>query len=191
VERAVFLQSSEGEFACQAVCDRQKQGVQQSHMRKIIQLAGCLPLFVASLAAAQGPDDAEIERHGIHSHAAIEDPYRLQVSVLRSGMLPPAVASEHGVDAAPDRGILNVMVTKAQGGKQVTVPADVTAVAINLRGRTDPIEMRQVIENEHITYLGSFPYQPPGNLRFVVNALPQGSSRPLGIEFEDSLEVPG
>jgi hypothetical protein len=160
-------------------------------MRKIIQLAGFLPLFIASFAAAQGRDDTRVERHGIHSHAAIEDPYKLQVSVLRSGMLPRAVAREHGVDAAPDRGILNVVVLKMRDGKQVTVPADITAITVSLRGQTEPIEMRQVIENEHVTYLGSFPYQPPRNLRFVVNASPQGSSRPLAIEFEDSLEVPG
>ena len=61
-------------------------------MRKIIQLAGYLPLIIASVAAAQGPVDTEIERHGIHGHSAIDDPYKLKASVLRSGMLPPAVA---------------------------------------------------------------------------------------------------
>ena len=162
----------------------------QCRMRTAIRMAGCLPLFIASLAAAQGAVDTDIERQGVHSHAVINEPYKLQASALRSGMLPAAVAKRHGIDVAPDRGILNVVVLKEQDGKQVTVPADLTAVTINLLRQTHTIEMRKVVENEHVSYIGSFAYQPLRNLRFVINALPQGAIEPLALEFEDRFVHP-
>ena len=80
----------------------------------------------------------------------------LQASALRSGMLPAPTAERHGIVVAADRGILNVVVLKEEDGKQVTVPADVTGITINLLRQTEPIEMRKVIENEHVSYIGSF-----------------------------------
>jgi hypothetical protein len=159
-------------------------------MRKTARLAGCLPLFAASLAVAQGAVDTDIERHGVHSHAVISKPYKLQASALRSRMLPAPAAERHGIDVAADRGILNVVVMKEQDGKQVTVPAEITAITINLLRQTEPIEMRKVIENEHVSYIGSFAYQPLRNLRFVINALPQGGVDPIALEFEDRFVVP-
>jgi hypothetical protein len=145
---------------------------------------------VASLAAAQGALDTDIERLGVHRHEVISKPYKLQASALRSGMLPAAAAARHGIDVAADRGVLNVLVLKEQDGRQVTVPADITAITIDLLGQTEPIEMRKVFENEHISYIGSFTYQPRQNLRFVIDASPRAGIEHLVLEFEDTFEAP-
>jgi hypothetical protein len=167
-----------------------KAKLRRSRIREAARWAGCLPLLMASLAMAQGTVDTDIERHGVHRHVVIDKPYKLQASALRSGMLPAPAAERHGIDVAADRGVLNVVVLKEQDGKQVTVPAEVTAIAINLLRETEPIEMREVKENDHVSYIGSFGFQPLRNLRFVINALPQGAIEPIALEFEDRFVVP-
>ena len=145
---------------------------------------GLLSLLVTA-AAAQGSIDTDISRHRIHSHLVKDGPYTMRASVLDSDTLPVAIAERHGITIAPDRGILNVVVLNHRGGSQVTVPAEITAVTINLLGQTEPIPMREVTENDHVSYLGSFGFQPLRNLRFVINAKPLGSIEPFALEFED------
>ncbi len=131
-----------------------------------------------------------ISRSGIHSHLVKDGSYTLRASALGSSVLPPAIAQRHGIEVAPDRGILNVVVLKDDWSGQVTVPADITAITVNLLDQTEPIPMREVIENDHVSYLGSFDFQPLRNLRFVVNAKPRGGVEPLALEFEDRFAIP-
>lgn len=150
-----------------------------------VKLSCWLLSSVVSIAAAQGSIDTDISRHGIHTHLVKDGPYTMRASAIDSDTLPPAIAQRHGIIIAPDRGILNVVVLKQEGDAQVTVPADITAVTINLLGQTEPVSMQQVNENNHVSYLGSFGFQPLRNLRFVINAKPHGSIEPFALDFED------
>jgi Domain of unknown function (DUF4426) len=150
-----------------------------------VKLSCWLLSLLVSIAAAQGSIDTDITQHGIHSHLVKDGPYTMRASTLQSDSLTPAIAQRHGITVAPDRGILNVVVLKQQGDTRVTVPTDITAISINLLGQTEPISMREVIENDHVSYIGSFGFQPLRNLRFVINAKPRGGIEPFALEFED------
>lgn len=115
--------------------------------------------------------------------------YTLRVNTLPSDNLPVDVADRLGIEQSADRGILHAVILRRSDGSQVAVAAQVDAIRDNLMGKTEAIAMRPVRANDRVSYMGSFEYGPLRNYRFVVTAVPPGSSDPLVVEFEDSFRV--
>lgn len=163
----------------------QASGLPVWRMKLLAQLTiSCMLAGATLLAGAQdtlsGDGAVTVEQFG---------PYTVRASATQSQMLAPATAARHGIEPAADRGVLNVVVLerRADGG-QVTVPALVAASKTNLLGQSVPIEMREIRENERVSYLGSFEFAPMRNLRFELSVQPAGS-KPLLLRFEDQFVV--
>lgn len=70
--------------------------------------------------------------------------YILRASAIPSESLPAQSASNYGIEAGADRGILNVVVLENVDGAKRPVAAEVSATRLNLLGQPTAIEMREV-----------------------------------------------
>jgi len=149
--------------------------------------------MTAMVADAQGARDRNDApgRGGPQVHVAEFGRYTLRANAISSDFLPAGPAERHGIERAADRGVLNLVILESREGRQLTVPARVTAIKHNLLGQSEPIEMRAIEENGRVSYLGTFGFAPLRNFRFTITAQPAGSDAPLRIEFEDRFIVRG
>lgn len=119
-------------------------------------------------------------------HSIQSGSYNLRATALNSEVIPASVAREHGIERAPDRGALNVVVLKKMpDGQSITVPAAITAYQRNLIGQREKIDMRSVTENNRVSYFGTFELSLSNDLYFSVEAKPQDSGDTITLEFED------
>lgn len=120
-------------------------------------------------------------------HQVARDGYTLRASTVASTTLDPRTASSHGIEPAPDRGVLNVMVERSQPPRR-NVAADVKVVARNLGGVQEEIPMRQVTApNGMVSYVGAYEFAPREVLDFHVTARPRPGSTELSLEFRDRM----
>jgi hypothetical protein len=124
------------------------------------------------------------------AHVAESGAHTLRASVVPSNRLSSEAAREQGITVADDRGVLTVVVLQGEQGQQRSVPAQVSATRIDLSGRMEPIDMREVRTGGGVSYLGTFRVVTSPTARFRVEAVPTGASQPLGVEFEERFHVP-
>lgn len=145
-----------------------------------------LILAATSVAAQDASDPYDAPgRAGPPVHVTDIGLYTLRANAIPSDFVPPGIAERQGIDRAPDRGVLNLVVLERRNGQQVTVSATVTASKHNLLGQNEEIVMLEVNENGRVSYLGTFGFDPLRNLRFTITAQPVDSVEPLRIDFED------
>jgi hypothetical protein len=111
----------------------------------------------------------------------------LRASTVASGMIDPATAKRHGIERASDVGVLNVLVARSRGGVLHPVPAQVEAEAWSLSGVRQKIQMREVREEDRVTYLGSYDFLPREVIDFRISAVPLGqpATPALSLTFRD------
>lgn len=160
-------------------------------MYRALRMPFCLLGLAASLACAQGAHDNHEPpgRAGPPVHVSESGRYALRANAINSEFLPPGTAARHGIDRASDRGVLNLAVLEGEGTARVTVPAKVSATKDNLLGQVEEIEMREVLDNGRVSYVGTFGFAPLRNLHFTITARPAGSRETLRLQFEDRFEV--
>lgn len=111
----------------------------------------------------------------------------LRSSVVSSMSIPEASAAEHNIKRAPDLGILNVTVLKKGSQLTETVPAKVSAYAMDLAGTRRLIPMRETKANGWVSYTGTFPFAPREVLDFTVSAQPENVGQPLEMTYRERL----
>lgn len=124
-------------------------------------------LLVGMLAACGAPAPPEG-----HAAATMEEAVAragdvtIRASVVPTTSLNPAVAGQYGIE--PDRGsvLLLVGVRRGPDMQQASLPARVTATAIDLRGVRTAIAMREIRSGDFIDYAGTVRATPPETLRF-------------------------
>lgn len=128
------------------------------------------------------------------AHVAESGGHTLRASVMPSNQLLSEVAREHGIVIADDRGVLNVVVLEVEQGEKQSgprsVPAEISATRIDLLGRVETVEMREVRANGGVSYLGSFEVVDSPMARYLIEALPAGVAQPLSVEFEERFHEP-
>ena len=90
------------------------------------------------------------------AHVAESGVHTMRASVVPSNSLSSAAAREHDITVADDRGVITVVVLERKQGAETSVPAHVSATRIDLSGRAETIEMREMRANGGVSYLGSF-----------------------------------
>lgn len=123
-------------------------------------------------------------------HISESGSYTLRANVLSSEALPAGTAAKHGIERAPDRGVLNLVILRGKG-VTTTVNAKVVVGKRNLLGQSESIAMREVNENGYVSYLGTFGFSPLHTFNFSISAQPEGSDEAITLEFEDRLAVRG
>lgn len=106
--------------------------------------------------------------------------YAIHHNAMTTDSLPAPMATAYGIQRSKSRALLNVSVIREEPGTIGTpVHADVRAVARNLFGQTRPIELREVVEDRAIYYIGTFPVTHREILTFDFEVLPRGGRYPL------------
>lgn len=113
----------------------------------------------------------------------------LRSSTVASDGIDAATASRHGIDPSPHRGVLNVVVLSEDRGGRKTLPAKVAASTRNLAGVRSDIDMREVRENDRVSYLGTYEFAPREVLDFKIEAWPAGSraEQPLTLAYRERM----
>jgi hypothetical protein len=101
---------------------------------------------------------------------------RVHFNALPSTELTPEVARQYGITRSANRALLNVSVRRGEPGADVAVPAKVLAVATNLAGQRNGVEMREVRDGEALYYLGEAPVNGQDTLTFELEITVQGQA---------------
>jgi hypothetical protein len=144
----------------------------------LLQVLNAMVLFAAPLQAAL----AQV-------YTAESGAHTMRASVVPSDRLSSEAARQHGIAVADDLGVLNVVVLERRQGAQPSVPAEISATRIDLSGRAETIEMREVRANDGVSYFGTFRVVASPTARFRIEALPAGVTQPLSVEFDERFHV--
>ena len=147
-------------------------------------LAAVLQLAVAALLSL-GCTTAWAQAHEARSGSFV-----LRSSAVASQTFSASAAKAHGIKPAADRAVLNVLVERTDGGTRTNVPATVQASVTNLAGIRRNVEMRRVVGNGMVSYLGTFDFLPREVLDFRIVATPEGSAAPIELIYRDRMWVP-
>ena len=121
------------------------------------------------------------------AHEQREGGYTLRSSTVPSRSFDAATARNHGIEPAADRAVLNVTLMKDGAAGADNVRAQVRASVQELSGRRRAVEMRPIVANGRVSYLGAFDFLPRQVLRFEVVATPEPEGRPITLNFEETL----
>jgi hypothetical protein len=123
-------------------------------------------------------------------HEARTADYLMRASTVASERIDADTAARHGIDVAPDRAVLNVVVLRRNppaSSSESTVAAEVSARTRNLAGTTYDVELKEVRENGRTSYLGSYTFLPAEVLDIQVLATPVGAKAPLTLEYRERM----
>ncbi len=146
-------------------------------------LTGFSAALLIGLCAIVSPAQAQL-------HEAEKAGYVVRASVANAQMLSPEALAKHKLRAAPL--LVNVMVLKrGQPIESGAVAAEVHVDTTDLLGSTSRVDMREVRENQGISYLGTFDFPLNGlELDFHVRARPVGANAEIELRFRESLPRP-
>jgi hypothetical protein len=79
---------------------------------------------------------------------------RIYANAIVSSQLNPQVAQQYGITRSASRVLLHVVVREGTPGKDKTLPATISAIAIRKNGERSTITMQPTKEKEDVYYLG-------------------------------------
>ena len=156
------------------------------HLRQQLSLVGWftsrfIPAMVLACAAcAVAAQPREVSRGDLV----------LRSSTVASERIDPATASRHGIEPAPNRAVLNVVLLR--GPKREAIAADVTALTRTLAGVRREIALKEVRENDRVSYVGSYEFLPKEVIDVEITARPlqPDQSRPLTLSYRERMWQP-
>jgi len=128
-------------------------------------LLGCLAVCAPAISWAQQAED--IGTHWVH------------YSAINTSQLTPQVASAFGIERSAARALLNLAVLrKNDDGVDRAVRAQIRVQAVNLAGQRRNLEVREVVEQDAIYYIGTFRIHNEERITFRVSVQPQDLDGP-------------
>lgn len=121
-----------------------------------------------------------------------DDGYEIQYNALHTQSLPAQMARAYQVLRSKTRGVLTVCVLKIGEKPQLlnkSVPAQVTAQAVNLNNQLKTIVMRPVQEGNAIYHIGEFSLSNEESLTFTLHVIPESRGKPRDITFTQQFFV--
>lgn len=108
-------------------------------------------------------------------------------ATIRANLVPTRnlgedMAARYGIERGEDTVLLMVGVRQGSEGRQASVPARVTASAIDLRGNREPIPLRELEAGGFVDHAGTFRVAPPETLTFEVEVRREGAA-PATLRF--------
>ncbi len=125
---------------------------------------GINPPAPSGAASAQGEASARVGNVSVRA------------SPIQTSMLNPAVARQYGIERDDNTILLLVAVRQGTEANETSLPAQITASAIDLRGHRQAIVMRELRTGDLIDYIGTVETALPETLRFDVKAVRDGKS---------------
>jgi hypothetical protein len=100
----------------------------------------------------------------------------IRASALQTSTLDATVARQYGIARDPRSVLLLVAVRQGPQGRDTALPATITATVTDLRGRRQPIAMREVRTGELVDYIGVADTTLPDTLRFDIHVVRTGGA---------------
>jgi hypothetical protein len=111
--------------------------------------------------------------------------YTVHYSAFSTQDLSEEVARAYQIQRSTKRALLNVSVLKKlMGTTGQPVRARVKAIATNLHGQTQTIEMRELNDRGAIYYIGEFPVSNAETLKFNLEIDAEGEPAPFATAFD-------
>ena len=108
------------------------------------------------------------------------DGYTIHHNAMTTTTLSPAIAKTYGITRSGNRGMINISLIKdKQGTMGASTQARVEVVLKRLIGRKDKVEMREIIEDNAIYYIGVFSVVNGEKIPFEISVTPKGSVKTL------------
>ena len=124
------------------------------------------------------------------AHETRSGPFVLRSSAVASESVSASSAKANGIDPAPTRAILNVVLEETTGRGRTNMRATIEASAVDLAGIRRPIEMRRAFDNGRVSYIGTFDFLPGEVLDFRIVATPEAGGDPITLTYRDRMWVP-
>ncbi|AGM40416.1 hypothetical protein SPISAL_01585 [Spiribacter salinus M19-40] len=113
------------------------------------------------------------------------DDYEVHYNAIPTGSLNPSVAESYGILRSRTKAL--VMITVLQDGQPV--PASVEIGVRDDREDLRDIPAQRVREDDWVSYIGTFDYEPDESLNFELMVNPHGPGGPYAVRFRQA--VPG
>lgn len=147
-------------------------------MRKLVTTVSALLVLLMAVTPVQAENSTRAGGFTVHHNA------------VPAAMLTPEIATQYKIVRSKYRGLLTVSVIREipdTTGKAVT--ARIEAESTSLIGRTEQLELREVVEGDAIYYLATFPITDGDQLRFRLRVTPAGAERPITAEFSQKFFI--
>ncbi|MGD8175838.1 DUF4426 domain-containing protein [Marinimicrobium sp. ARAG 43.8] len=141
-------------------------------MTRLLPLFTLLALFMASPGQAQTGS----ERFG---------DYQVYYSVFNSTFVLPDVASIHGLVRGNDRALVNISVSRVDGG--LGVPATLTGTATNLLQQAQTLEFQEISEGDTTYYIAPMRHLNEERYHFRISLQPEDSEQAFTLQFTQTL----
>ncbi len=151
-------------------------------------LALLFVLTIAVLSGCDSPQQASTDNKtrielGPHENEKTYGDYTVHVNVLTTDQLPADVARSYNISRSKSRGMLNVVITKNIDGVDKPVTATVSTVTRNLASQIKDMEIREIVEQEAIYYIGDVQVDNEEILIFNIDVTPKGKTRPFSLAY--------
>ena len=147
-------------------------------MRKLVTAVSALLALFMAVNSAQAENSTRAGEFTVHHNA------------VPASMLTPEIATQYKIVRSKYRGLLTVSVIKEiPGTTGEAVTARIEAESTSLIGRTERLELREVIEGDAVYYLATFPITDGDKLRFKLQVQPAGEARPITAEFSETFFI--
>jgi len=138
----------------------------------------CLILLLATTTSTLAENSTSSGGYTIHHNA------------LKSDFLSPAIAKAYNIQRSKFRGLLNISVIQNQPGTTGTpVKARIELKVANLNGIPKEIELKQIIEDQAIYYIGDFPVVNREIINFNLEVIPEGKNQPISARFSQQFYI--
>ena len=115
--------------------------------------------------------------------------YTVHYNVFNSTSIPPQVAEAYKLVRGKDRALVNISVTKTEGGKtSLGLPVVVNGVTRNLIQQQQNLKFIKISEGDATYYLAPFVFNNEEVLHFDIQVV-IGAERPLKVSFNRTLYV--
>jgi hypothetical protein len=123
-------------------------------------------MMVVALAAVAG---------AAHGDEVRTRDFVIRYNALSADGLPAASAKAQGLAHTPEQGLLNVSVSRIDNDRSVAAAVDGSIKT--LTGQPVPLQIRPLVENGEVTYLGTFTVPGSSSLHFALDVTPMGGSK--------------
>lgn len=116
--------------------------------------------------------------------------YTVHFSVFNSAFVPAEVASAYKITRATDQALINISVTHTGAdATHLGLPAKVTGTAKNLIQQLKTLEFQTIREGDATYFIAPLKHTNEEVFNFDIYVTPEGSDRPLHVEFSRTLYV--
>ncbi len=110
--------------------------------------------------------------------------YTLHVNALTTDQLTPEVAREYGITRSKGKAMMNVVISRNEaGGTGTPVTGTVTTVARNLTNQIKDMEMREIVVQDAIYYIGVISVDHEETIVFNMDVTPVDETQPFLISY--------